>query len=354
MSSIPLETSYLSPHYEENQVYSFLINQGFTLLQRPKALVTILKGIFTHRLPQILNYDENRVFSSKGMMTADIFQSAREHLMMSGELSRDMLLCLWFHLKIDQNLLEELLDLMPRLDLCYTIPQPDIPPRRSEFFPMMVVPFYNRDPPPEDTSGLWPDDLEEDLKEVQLTLTFPLLYPNGLFERLSCRLQEKLSSRIDWRDLLLTEFFSGKMLIARELNPDTYDCVIKIRIRGQDTNFLKNTMAFVYRELGNLLGNCPGLVWYKLFSVKNCGDLGIADCFPREVLMSNWWKFPRKKEDNATREHNGIRLSEGSLLFLGNCPGMVSYKLFIVKTCGEQIVSLEKFWWASDGNFHKL
>ena len=249
-------------------------------------LVNILRGIFTHRLPQMLNFDENRIFSSKGSMTQEIFQLARDHLVTNGEISRDMLLCLWFHLKITNDMLEELLDLMPRLDLCYTIPQPEIPPRRSEFFPMMVVPAYNKDQPPTDTTAIWPENPEDDLKEVEMTLTFPILYPDGLFERLSCRLQDQLNTRIDWQDLIFTEFFSGKMLISRELNPDSYDCVIRIRIRGENVNFLKNTMAFVYRELGNLFANCPGLIWYKMFSVKNCAELEIKDCFPPEVLMS--------------------------------------------------------------------
>ena len=257
------------------------------IFQRPRALVHILKGLFSHKLEHFLNYDDNRIFASKGQFTLENFEMSKEMLVRSGEISRPMLQCMWFYLQADTTLLDSLLELVSKLDLCYTIPQPEIPHRKSEFFPLLVIPFYNQDDPPNNLDPIWPSDLEGHLKEVELALTFPLLYPNGLFERLSCRLQDQLNCRTDWRDMILTEFFSGKMLLVRELNPDDYDAIIRIRVRGEDVNFIKNTLAFVYRELGNLLSLCPGLIWYKGFRLDNCEKLGIVDCFPREVLASD-------------------------------------------------------------------
>lgn len=257
------------------------------IFQRPRKLVYILKGVFSHKLEETLDFTDNRIFSSKGQFTHDTFLSARHQLTTCGEISRPMLLCLWFYLHLDLAMLDELLKLLPHLDLCYTIPQPEVPCKKNEFFPLMVVPFYNVDSPPDDMTPIWPPDVDDELKEVELSLTFPLLYPTGLFERLSCRLQEKLSSRTDWRDTIFTEFFSGRMLITRQLDEQTYDCVLRVRIRGDDMNFLKNTMGFVYRELGSLLGQCSGLVWYKKFGMENCDKLTITDCFPKEVLMSD-------------------------------------------------------------------
>lgn len=255
------------------------------IFQRPVLLVEVLRGLFKHDMKKFLDYDNNRIFASRGQFSAETFHTALEQFQKYGQISRPLLQCFWFYLKLDYDGFNSLKELLPNLDLCYVIPQADFPPPRTEYEPLMVVPHFNNDKNPADISenceGLWPRKTPSDLKELQMTLTFPIIYPSGLIERLACRIQDKVLERHDWQDLIHAKLNSGSMLLSRELNPQTFDCIIKVKVRGVSMATMQEDLASLWDSIQSLLSSCPGLVYYTSFKVVNCSETFPMDsCLP--------------------------------------------------------------------------
>ena len=254
-----------------------------SVFQRPRQITETLRGFIRHDMSDFLNYATNRLFASMGQFSEDTFNQACQAFRQSGELSRPFLKCLWFYLKLDYEAFYYLLEELPKMDICYSIPQGDIPPKRTQFTPLVVIPHFNTDSQPEDITELWPA-LPPSHKELSVSLTFPLLYPVGVFEKLASRIQEVVLSRTDWRDLIHAELECGSMLLTRGLDPKTYDCVIAISIRGELLEDIRRVLSLVVADLQNLIARCRGLIYHTTLSSENISTATAEECFPKEIL----------------------------------------------------------------------
>ena len=230
------------------------------VFHHPRHLVEILTGLFQHGLEKYLDFDENKVFRSKGLFTREIFTDSKQNLLQYGYVSRQMLQCLWFYLQLDYENFNLLLDLLPKFDLCYSIPQPDLPPQREEQLPLVIIPHYNRDPSPTDKSSLWPEDSHL-YNQCMMTFTFPIHLPHGLYEQFLCRIQDSLLSRMDYRDATTAEIDKGYFIAYCELDEHSYDLMVKMGVRSTDGGYARRTTMGFSDLFSNLLKDCPGAIW---------------------------------------------------------------------------------------------
>ena len=170
------------------------------IFHRPQVLYDLLRGLFRHNIEAVLNFTTNRVFKSRSQFTAESFQEAKSRMTENGQISRPLLVCLWFYLKFTYEEFNAALELIPKLDMCYLIPQPAVPGPRSEYVPMMVLPSCVQELRPDDISDLWPVEVPVNMKQLEIIIKFPTYNPLDLYEQMSCRFQEHLDLRIDWKD----------------------------------------------------------------------------------------------------------------------------------------------------------
>jgi len=253
---------------------------------RPCNLVEILRGIFRHDTEKFLDFDVNRVFACKGKLTRTMFDEAKEHLLTSGQISRPMLKCMWFYLPINDDVFDQLLDLLPNLDLCYTIPQPDFPNPTHIYTPLLVVPGFNIEPNPQqdELSEIWPYPLPAGQSELTLNTQFPLIYPQGLFEKLSSHIQEKVVMRMDWQKIIFAELDAGAILLECKQEP-TDCCSINIKARGVTSQDTRQVFVLIAKEFLSLLPTYNGLVWHCTLGYNNCDKEQIQDCLQLTISV---------------------------------------------------------------------
>lgn len=255
------------------------------IFHRPRTLIQTLQGLFNHDMENYMNFEKNKVFTSKGNFDLKLFNQAKEHYDMFGEISRGLLLSFWFYQYLSYDKFNDLVELIPKLDLCYTIPQAEIPLHRYDFQPLMVMPCFNIDKQPDDISDFWPDIVPVGMVQLTTVVTFPVFYPNGLFEKLACRIQDHLVTRTDWQDLVygqVDNVDSVYLLLTRCLDPHTYDSVLSISVRGPSLSGTQSAISTVHSEFLSLVACFPGIVWYTKLDAKNCEGT-TEESFPQSV-----------------------------------------------------------------------
>ena len=231
------------------------------IFQRPFHLVDILRGIFRHDMEQFLDFDTNRIFACKGQFLPEMFQEAKDRLRLCGQVSRPLLKCMWFYLLLSNNDFHYLLNLLPHLDLCYTIPQPEFPSPRHVFTPLMVIPRASVSSQTHPVRKLMKSGHTlYHLVSVSYTITttFPFMYPRGIFEKLTCRIQGKISTRLDWQNIVYAELETGAVFLERKMSEN---CTIAIKARGMDLKNSKDILGAVAKELLALVSAYHGLIW---------------------------------------------------------------------------------------------
>ena len=260
------------------------------VFHRPVSMLDILQGLFRHNIDTFLDYDSNRIFAHKGQFSVDTFQEAKDRFTKTGQISRHLLQCMWFYLKLDTPLFYQLADLVPKLDLGYLVPQPDIPEKGQRYHPMMVIPVYNCDRQMEaELTDLWEESPLHNELELEVKLTFPTLYPAGVLEKVACRLQPFTVTRADWQDCLYAELPDAcHVLVRRQLHGQTYDCVMTLHLRADDVMVVQQHMTSLWDIVQSVLELSPGLVHYTDFKIAKTTDpkITLEQCFPPRMLQN--------------------------------------------------------------------
>lgn len=261
------------------------------VFHRPRDLVCVLRCLFSHDIHGFLDFERNKVLVHKGGFTRDSLEQARDAFLTWGQASRGLLLCLWFHLQLDTQRFDVLMDLMPKLDLCYLVPEPELPPARGHFVPLMVSPAYNVDTCP-DVSEIWPEMIPMEVKEVDVRFNFPFGTPRGLFEQFCCRVQGLAETRVDWRDLVYFEVGSTRIAVRESETLDRENgssnmkgSEYRLMIRGTDSDMLQNCTSFLCQNLYNLFLDCPGLVWHLDYSTVHEPHIVLEEWFPSGLFV---------------------------------------------------------------------
>ncbi|KAL8577735.1 hypothetical protein ACOMHN_065552 [Nucella lapillus] len=231
------------------------------LFHRPRVLVDLLSCLYRHDVKQFLQYPDNKVFHSKGRMTEEGFATSRELFLKFGQISRPLLNCLWFHEKMSQDTVADLLELLPLLDLCYTIPEPELPTMPLCQRPLMVLPFYNRDTDLTPLAEVWPETPPSHEKSLRVIYHFPIIFPFGVFQQISAAVQDMVMTRMDWRDVVFATTETEKLLVWRNLSKGDPSGTLMLAVRGADFSLMQELMQDVMEQVTELLKRFPGLYW---------------------------------------------------------------------------------------------
>ncbi|XP_060608282.1 malignant fibrous histiocytoma-amplified sequence 1 homolog isoform X2 [Ruditapes philippinarum] len=250
------------------------------VFQKPRILVKMLASIFRHDMEAFLDFEVNKVFLSKGMFSREDFENAKLLFLRNGQISRPLMNCFWFYEELDYEQFNNLVDLAPTLDICYSVPEPTSPTGLLYSYPIVVLPWYNLDKAGQDFAEYWNEALAEFIEPVITNVTYvlPLGLPAGLFEKLSSALQTHATTRIDWKDSIFATTQNEIFKIALSGNTqksvpeeDTGD----IPLAYHTENLLTLTIAAatdnktgattllkeMTRMITDLLARAPGLVW---------------------------------------------------------------------------------------------
>lgn len=232
------------------------------LFHKPRLLVDLITSLYHHNFNEFFNYDDNKIFMSLGKFNKDTFNEAVEIFVKYGQISRPLLSCLWFNHRLTDAKFTELLELMPYLDICYTIPQPDVPIGNNITTPLMVVPWYNKEVAENDVVEDFEKSPPESIKPVTVEYEFPFSLPKGVFERISARLQDYVLTRIDWKNAVYATLEDANVLLLSSVGePGNPTDSIRVMFKGQSNSPPVSSIKTVSQVIANTLHKVEGLVW---------------------------------------------------------------------------------------------
>ncbi|XP_052269021.1 malignant fibrous histiocytoma-amplified sequence 1 homolog isoform X2 [Dreissena polymorpha] len=250
------------------------------VFHKPRILIQLLMSMFRHDMENFLNFEDNKVFLSKGMFEKADFKQARDIFLRNGQISRPLMNCFWFFEELDYDHFNDLVELVPHIDFCYSIPEPSIPKGELYAYPIVVLPWYNKERVGTDFTDRWNDALTKIHKPKILMVTYvlPLGIPLGLFEKITCLLQKHVNTRIDWTNGILgttkTEILkltmhgdqqssdldteSGDIPLCKQIEVEVHLTIVSEEdSESGGTTLLKE----LTREITDVMSRTPGLVW---------------------------------------------------------------------------------------------
>ncbi len=239
-------------------------NTQHLIFHRPTYIVDVLRCLLHHDLDTHLDFEENKIFAAAGGFTRDTFQEAKAALVQSGHMSRPLLQCLWFHLRLDHDGFQALCELVTKLNLAYQAPHPDNEMHRTDYLaqPILVVPSWVSDAAPDESPNPWSTELSPHATEAKLVFRFPMLFPAGLLEKMSCRLQGHVTERVDWRRFIWVKTDGVEAVIELQEQEDTEaPRCLSVIVRGTENADLQKFLECFCEELHNIIGSMSGLTW---------------------------------------------------------------------------------------------
>ncbi|XP_048727873.1 malignant fibrous histiocytoma-amplified sequence 1 homolog isoform X3 [Ostrea edulis] len=231
------------------------------LFHKPRLLVDLITSLYHYNFGEFFNYDDNKIFMSMGKFKKDTFNEAVEIFVKYGQISRPLLSCLWFNHRLTEAKFTELLELMPYLDICYTIPQPEVPSGNNIALPLMVLPWYNKEFAENDVVEDFEKNSPEKVKPVILEYQFPLQLPQGVFEKISVCLQDHVLTRIDWKNAVYATLEDASFLLCLASDPSNPCDSIKLMFKGQSDALPVSSLKTVSQVITNTLYKVEGLIW---------------------------------------------------------------------------------------------
>ncbi|KAF6024987.1 hypothetical protein EB796_016722 [Bugula neritina] len=234
------------------------------VFHKPFKLIEALRGIIHHDISNILDFDGNKSFSSIGKLSKEQFEECRNRMLTHGEISRQLLLGLWYYLPFstDREQLAVTYELIKDFELAYLIPQSDLPTSKTYCEPLMVVPWYvSIDSTPSDIEIYWDRAAEDGMREMEIVYTFPHTFPEGIFERMSTQLQQDADIRLDWANTIYIEAKDKKTLVRRFVNQTSSEINVQIQVRNSELRGAVQHLAQLHQIWINILGSVPGIIW---------------------------------------------------------------------------------------------
>ena len=239
------------------------------IFHKPRVLLDVLSSIFRHDMDSFLDFETNKVFMSKGNFNEADFTNAKDLFLRNGQISRPMLKCFWFYEQLSYDDFNSLLDLVPILDLCYSIPEPQVPTGEFYSLPLMVLPWYNVDKAGSEIRDLWDriTDNYGNAASVTVAYELPMGLPEGLFEKLLSTLQTHVLTRMDWRDAIYAttehEVFKLNKICHCDTDPESRKVSITLTIVSttDDNSGNLTLLKEISREISDIFLRIPGLVW---------------------------------------------------------------------------------------------
>ncbi|XP_067952197.1 malignant fibrous histiocytoma-amplified sequence 1 homolog [Watersipora subatra] len=233
-----------------------------TVFHKPVRLIETLRGIIHHDLKHILDFEENKSFSSISKLSKDQFTECKRRMTEYGEISRQLLLGLWYYLPSSREQFMDMCGLIIDFELAYLIPQSDLPTSSTYCEPLLVVPWYvTAKCTSLDIDTYWNSNIEEGSREMEIVYVFGKQFPEGLFETLSTQLQQKADLRLDWANTIYIETADTKILIKRYIDSKNSQISVSIQVRNPGLRGAMQHMAQLHQTWTAILTTIPGLLW---------------------------------------------------------------------------------------------
>ncbi|XP_059157826.1 malignant fibrous histiocytoma-amplified sequence 1 homolog isoform X2 [Physella acuta] len=226
------------------------------VFHKPRFLVEIFASLFRHDIAEFLQY-ENKVFLSRGRLKLHQFQDTANLFIQTGQISRPLLNCLWFDLNLNNDSVAELLELLPLFDICFAVPEPDVPTGPLYARPLLVLPWYNRDTDTSPLQEVWPKVSGH--KELAVIYEFEFHFPPEIFSSVSVQLQDVVDERMDWKDHIYACSETEKLLLQHSTQGST--TLLTVLVRGPEFAGVQDFMEELVDMINTLLLKYPGLYW---------------------------------------------------------------------------------------------
>ena len=176
------------------------------------------------------------------------------------QVSRSLLNCLWFYQEMSKESMQDILEMLPLLHLAYVIPDEQKIAGISQVrFPLLEIPYYNRDNDLSFLSNLWPDKALPNEKSLSLVYHFPIILPDIVFWQISIILQNIAFIRMDWQDVIYAGTENEKLLLHRQGSSHGHSGTLMLTARGSKITSMHNLLNDIMHEITNLLRKIPGL-----------------------------------------------------------------------------------------------
>lgn len=251
-------------HFRDTgEVFWFKKISGFShiLFHRPHILVDLLASLYRHDMNHFLQYPENKVFYSKGYLKPKAFSETKELFLRYGQISRPLLNCMWFHLKMENNIIEDFLQLLPLTCLCYTIPETDVTSMQLHQRPLMVLPYYNHDTDLTPLHEVWPEVQPSNEKNLRVMYHFPIIFPMGILHEVAASIQDIVLTRMDWKDIIYATTETAKFLLRKCVDASANTGTLVLAVRSCDFTVVQEVLKDLMELVTRVLTHYPGLYW---------------------------------------------------------------------------------------------
>ena len=257
------------------------------VFHNPEYLTNLLKAIFTERLEtESLRYIQNSAFQVH--FTPDKFEEAKKDLLQQGEMSRDMLRCLWEHKKLDKEVFDAMIYLFMHLDFCYPLRTDEGGQVTSLRFPWFLT-----DTAPQDVDVqqilFGPPTVE--CHRLKLEYVFLTICPPPMYEKFAVRMHSDIpdtNSRIDWKDGVYATINQSVVLLHRTNRPT--ETVISLTVEGRDLGDLWDVLTTLDEEMMNVMSEWPAMRWDVWLVCSHCLQYGVRKAckFPGKRLIETY------------------------------------------------------------------
>lgn len=224
------------------------------VFHRPDTLIEMLRAVFRHDFERVVNFDVD--LGRRVGITASRFETLKEDFVRKGLMTYELLHFMLLHFQLSSDALDTFISLMLKFDLCYEVSKQDDPSLVGSAR-ILQFPWFFPERCQEDLSTLWPKEIPSNTFELRFEMEFPRKGPPYFFEKLSVRLQQYASDRINWKYGVLARKNHSKLLVTRQKQEED-TTVMRVAARGStDLQELWWMLKQTRREMSQLLQDWP-------------------------------------------------------------------------------------------------
>ncbi|XP_041375024.1 malignant fibrous histiocytoma-amplified sequence 1 homolog [Gigantopelta aegis] len=272
------------------------------VFHHPETLIEMLRTVFRHDFEEVVNFVEEH--GSQADLSSARFDILKQDFIKKGLMAYELLKYTLIHFELSTDTLYTFISLMLKFDLCYEVQESSSNPSLVSSPCVLLFPWFFPEEVPESLKTKWPSRTPPNTFELRYCLKFPNKGPPNFFEKISVKLQNHVSDRINWKSGVLARKNLSQMLIQR--TQDENGVLIAVSVRGADLPELWGLIMATRNNFISLLQEWP-FICYKLnLLCTHCILQGYEDPyqFEGEVLQTTmpratyWANWCRNYEDD--------------------------------------------------------
>ncbi|KAK7502424.1 hypothetical protein BaRGS_00006377 [Batillaria attramentaria] len=199
------------------------------VFHRPETLIEMLRAVFRHDFQKVVNFDPE--LGRRAGLPSHRFEMLKDDFLQRGLMTFELLHFTLLHFQLSSDALDTFIDLMQKFDLCFEMKR-ETDPSLVGSARVLMFPWFFSETCPQDLATLWPNTIPSNTFELRFEVEFPRKGPPYFFEKLSVRLQQYASERINWKYGVLARKNHSKLLVTRERRELEDVTVITAAARG--------------------------------------------------------------------------------------------------------------------------